>query len=499
MINRITKLLALFCVSLFLLPGCGRAAVEPEKLVWVLPKTSMTFNQEDFNALLREKGFPSEVEFVELDNIVYTPEQDYRNYYNDLLSEYLQSGAQADLIYCGYVNDAYLMRVQDKTLAPLNDFLETAEGIKLQQAIPELFWRSSKVDGKNYGLTNMRPNYAYGYSMIANQKYLDKYNIDLSELPESIAEWGPLLGRVYDAEKAEGNEDFYIMRDPISAGYYPHYSPIIPLLVVADERNSELTAVSLFDQPDVIALHKAVASYTQAGYIGDFHDENGQVLQADFLFDVDVSRGWENLAASYNSIFATKGLDPYDLAGRNLTEPVTATVDAGFHGVTEKSVQKERALELLALVFSDPDIANFMCYGKEGVDYTIKDGLVVLNPPFSDSGESYHSPPLGNDLLAAPSVYDDPDRVSLIQSLYEQAAPSKIEGFFLDYSAIQAELEAVWKIYAQEGYISGPAEEIAPQYAGLSQKLKAAGLENILTQINRQLDDWRRKDASGAP
>ncbi|MGN1059848.1 MAG: ABC transporter substrate-binding protein, partial [Clostridia bacterium] len=175
------------------------------------------------------------------------------------------------------------------------------------------------------------------------------------------------------------------------------------------------------------------------------------------------------------------------------TEPLLGSYGlmATLTAVNSDTRYPEKSVELIELLNTDKYLYNLLTYGLEGKNYT----KVGENRIEKSTDNPYTQPAwaIGNTFNAylLPGQADD---------LYEQTAainksafPSPILGFVPDRSNI--ELEITNCLGFIEEYTAGIEMGIVDReqrYNEFLSKLKAAGVDKIIDELNTQLEEWQK-------
>ena len=199
------KVLAgLLLVSLICCAGCNtekQTTDKKEKVTKLVWQSEQRFweHQDYFNEVLKEKGYPYEVEFV-------TAETVQKNQTVDLLETGIPTWAET------YDTDKDVL---EGRLLPLDKYLNTKEGKKIKDAVPQKVWDSYKIDGKQYsvispGLLPAKTVYVWDTTLA------EKYNIHPETWGENIWEHKDELLKVAEGEKNAGRKNFATVSGLIS-------------------------------------------------------------------------------------------------------------------------------------------------------------------------------------------------------------------------------------------------------------------------------------------
>lgn len=160
------------------------------------------------------------------------------------------------------------------------------------------------------------------------------------------------------------------------------------------------------------------------------------------------------------------------------------------------SEQPARAMQVLNEMYTNPDLANIFIYGVEGTHYVMTDsaqGLIDYPEGVDPGSLGYSSDPWmwPNELIShkwssdGASIWDD------TITFNENAVQSPAKGFAWDSTPVANEIVACNTVLAKyrDGLDTG---ELDPEIAipRMAAELDAAGIQNILDEKQRQLDEW---------
>lgn len=136
--------------------------------------------QDYFNQILKEKGYPYQVEFS-------TKEENKK-------VDILDIGSN---LWKKTYND--IKPIVDKKVIPLDSYFQTKEGKKLKATLPQNVWDAYKVNGKQYGV--LSTGYApFQTAYIWDKTLADKYQIHPETWTEEIWKYKEDLEKVYNGE-----------------------------------------------------------------------------------------------------------------------------------------------------------------------------------------------------------------------------------------------------------------------------------------------------------
>jgi putative aldouronate transport system substrate-binding protein len=190
----------------------------------------------------------------------------------------------------------------------------------------------------------------------------------------------------------------------------------------------------------------------------------------------------------------------WEFVSKNLTDPLildTAGATATMNGICATSQHPVEAMRVLEMFNTDVEIYNLLSRGIEGAHWVwVDEGNQVMGFPEGVTGDTSTYNPntdwmFGNQFNA---YYRDPKQVGAweaTKAMNDGAYPSKALGFVVDREPIKTEIaqvKAVLDEFAKPiewGWVA--YDDAAPD---LIEKMKAAGSDAIIAEVQRQLNEW---------
>lgn len=175
---------------------------------------------------------------------------------------------------------------------------------------------------------------------------------------------------------------------------------------------------------------------------------------------------------------------------------ISMPITHGGISIGAKSKNPERALMVYELIRQDEEFYRLLNYGIEGVHYVIEDERRVRPDGYDDTTDEYYSNFWGGrvDKFEVPSeeVWDG------VFEIYENkekiAKPYPYGRFVFDKENIEAELAALSDVTNKmlPAIAWGKVDDPIGAVEDFREKLKAAGYEKALDEIQRQMDDYEK-------
>lgn len=201
--------------------------------------------QDYFNQILKEKGYPYQVEFS-------TKEENKK-------VDILDIGSN---LWKKTYND--IKPIVDKKVIPLDSYFQTKEGKKLKATLPQNVWDAYKVNGKQYGV--LSTGYApFQTAYIWDKTLADKYQIHPETWTEEIWKYKEDLEKVYNGENKNNFLTTAYLWETLSCPLEYTYvlGHCYPLVI--NEKEDLTTAQFLYDSEKYRENVKGISSLYNAG------------------------------------------------------------------------------------------------------------------------------------------------------------------------------------------------------------------------------------------
>ena len=159
----------------------------------------------------------------------------------------------------------------------------------------------------------------------------------------------------------------------------------------------------------------------------------------------------------------------------------------------------QKSVELLNLLYSDKDLVNLIDWGIEGKHYVKTDTGVIDYPQGVDANTTGYALnsgfQFGNQFLSYIWKGDSPDLWKEMDSFNKDAKASKALGFLFDSSSVKTEVAAVSNAINQfKGALEDGLVDPKTELPKFQEKLKAAGIDKIIEEKQKQLDKWAQQN-----
>ncbi|WP_086350341.1 ABC transporter substrate-binding protein [Candidatus Enterococcus clewellii] len=403
--------------------------------------------------------------------------------WNQKMSTIIASGENYDL---SFASD-YVANAQKGAYADLTE-LAPKYAKEAYEQLDEAYIKGNTIDGKLYGFPVNGNIYAQ-QMLTFNKQYLDKYNIDISSI-NSYADAEKALTTFHENEpnipafaigqtfEMSGDFDYVIGKE-------------YPFAVKLDGDSTKI--VNQYADKDQMAKFKLMHKWYTAGLIPTDAATNttGFPLEGNTWFMREETQG----PMDYGDTILTNAAGQ-ELVSRPITTPLKSTAQAQMANfvISNVSKNKEKAMELLGLLNSDPELLNGLVYGVEGEAWEKidgEDGKIKLLDGYKPNNHMAAWNTGNNLILYTQDTITD----EMIKERDENIAASKaspILGFNFKTDSVKTEITNIANVMNR--YKSSLATgTIDPEVniPKLLEDLKTAGWDKVGDEMQKQFDEFR--------
>jgi putative aldouronate transport system substrate-binding protein len=412
--------------------------------------------------------------------------------YDTQLNLALSSGEQLDLFNLFDMNKSVL--ANNGQIAALDDLLgQYGQGIK--GIVSDEDWGCAKVNGSIYAVpTNKDHAGALGFIM----------------RKDILAETG------YKLEDIKSFDDLHKVLQKVKELYpdmYPVASDSGKMMTLEGDNLGDINNLGTVMDPYSGTSTKVEDIY-ESDYYKDLCTMTYQWAQEGLIMPdaATNSEGADTLIGankafgrfSGNIITTASGLTEqsqtaqHELVVWTYKDPLSttdATIGCGW-GIGANSVDPERAMALLNLMYTDPEVANLVGNGIEGEQYKIvdeakgyidfPDGKNAMNTGYSRMVWAWP-----NEMITYLWNGELDTKWTDLAAFNKNAIQSSVKGFTFDSSNVANEIAACSNVVNKynQALLSGsldPSKGI-PDYVS---ELKDAGIDKIIAEKQKQIDAW---------
>jgi putative aldouronate transport system substrate-binding protein len=381
-----------------------------------------------------------------------------------------------------------------KQLLDITDLLQKhGQGIK--STLGDDFLKGTTVDGKIYGVT-VGNGKAGVPNIVMRKDILDKYGLsidnvktldDIAEIYEVVSEKEPDMAMLIP--QSAGN----VSLAPGSLLMQPKYDSLGDGLGVIIG-NDNYKVVNVYESDEYKALLETMRDWNKKGYI-----MKGAATSTETAVNLlKVGKGFSQFSPS--EVGADTQLTRntgHPFVAKKLQDPlITSGIINGLTWVIPvTSKNPEAAMKFLNLTYTDADLINLIDWGIEGKHYVEKSDGTIGFPEGVDANNTGYGLGqdwlFGNQLIAHVWEGNDPNNYKILAENNKTAPISNALGFTFDSSKVKTEIASVSNVVNQyqPGLDTGSVDpdKHLPEFIS---KLKDAGIDRIIAEKQRQLDEW---------
>ncbi|MEC0227059.1 ABC transporter substrate-binding protein [Paenibacillus alba] len=404
----------------------------------------------------------------------------------------LTGNEQVDLIVTG--GTEFSRQVAQKQLLPLDDLLKS-QGQDILKALQPEILEATKVDGKIYAIPSIR-DFASNTNVMMRKDLLDKYQLDASKV-KSFDDLDPILETIRKNEPTITPLGKPGASAPILNRILESSWDILGDNIGVLNSLDDLKVVNLFETPEYAKLLKTVRRWYEAGYISKDASTSKEtavdLIKANVGFGV-IQKGKPGALAQTETRTNTK------LELVNIGKQVTSTtnITAIMLGIPANSKDPKRAMMFLNLLNSDRDLINLIDWGIEGKHYAKVGKSIDFPSGVNATNSGYNMRQgwmFGNQLLSHTWITDNPDLWNEMDQYNRESKKSAALGFSYNPSPVKTELAAITNVVRQyQSGLENGALDPEVNLPKFNAALHAAGIDKVIAEKQKQLDEWAAKN-----
>lgn len=394
-----------------------------------------------------------------------------------------------------YVNKGMLIELDDLLTEYGADIIE-AEGDALS---------GGYFNGKLYAIPT-EEKMGRVQSFLARKDLLDKYEIEYDT--EHVYTYEE-LGAIFETVKAgEGDKFYMIAANSNDDGIFGFFDP-------TDHLGATLASGALMnygvDTTEIVNYYETENFANSAGVMRDWYQKGYFAPDCNTATDAAMTLVQ---SGQYLGMFSNSEPDMILDIGRSIndylgTEVVPLYVNepskrTQFYQITLWAIpitcdNPEKTFEWLNLMYKDADIINLLYHGIEGVHYQFVEGsdCIIEYPEGVDGMNVTYSAVLNvwgdklKDYVRAPKDETYYQTMRDFNDSISADYTSGTLGYCFDSSVVRTQYAAVTDVITQYQVSLGMGivdpDAVLPEFLSA---LKAAGIDEIITENQRQLDEW---------
>lgn len=479
------KITALLLTAVFMLTcfsGCNDVANNDDggivTLSWYLPGVMDGADCAEVFALANEKleeKYNLRVDFKFIDGGSFDQKL---NGMNAAREEY-------DLVFTSNHTNDFLKNVNNGCLADLSELLPKYAPTVWKNTSQDV-WNALTFDGAIYASPNWQEQ-ARCTGLIIDKAKLDKVGMSIDDF-KTMDDITTYLRKLHAVEPKSD----HMSVDWSMLGYKYGIQPTgIGCVSVDFTKEGKPVLFNTYDTDAYEDFVKTVDSWVEEGLIRNYvdSDSHSNTTSKEIRTNAFMIAGW---CPGYDEFFTnSRG---YECVVNKFSDNAvlsTAGILAALTGVSETSKHKEEAVKMIEIMNTDSEILNLLCWGIEGKHYT----KVGENEIELVEGSAYNC--IGDYAIGtAKNAYflkgSPADVNEQIEKFNNEAVPSPLLGCNLDTSRIESELANCQTVITGKTaeLNRGLCKDVDSDLAALRKGLKDAGIDTVLAELQRQVDEW---------
>ncbi len=398
--------------------------------------------------------------------------------YDTKMNTIVNAGEYFDIMFTNNTN--YSKFVNLGAFENISDMVQNVTP-ELYSFIPELLWSGVQIHGNVYAVPTYKDSSLTQFYYLDDQ-YVQKYNIDMGSLKD-LQTLDPIVRTI---KEGEGKSFYPLMlnQGALWNGFFNDYdgltSGIQPIGVRIDD--PERKVVCTLEQEDVVKNLELLHSW----YVDGIINPDANVVTEDSKGNAfGNAQGWPSAVVQWETL---QGVDKYDAVKVFGPLYTTETIQGSMNAVSVNSNYKEEALKVLQLINTDQTFRDLCAFGVEGDHFEYLEDGSVKRLRDDWTWPAYTQ---GTFFVMSNQEGSDPNQWEEVKQQNEQASASTCLGFALDVTNIQNEVSNVnttWDKYKYD-MLTG-ASDPATAVPKCIEDLKAAGLDTIIAEAQKQIDEF---------
>ena len=480
-ISKILSLVLALVLVVSAMSGCKKEAVDDNVITLYMMKAidntgSYDLVMEKANEIIKEKlGYTLDLKLIDKGN------------YAEKINVLLSSAEPMDLFFLSDQN-TYLRYIKQDIVLPLDDLLKE-HGSAILEKVDEAAWDMVRYDGKVYAVKN-HGTYSTANSIVFKKDLVEKYNFDY----QNVNSYDDL--EVFLKAVKENEPNIYPLSAAVGVETSQRYV-LSPDGTVFDNDKNEF--ISVFDCDTIMNQWKTMADFYQKGY-----------LPKDIISKSDLAgeRKSGKYAVLPNSGYYTEDASKSSAYyGFPCVEKYTGnTLISSASGaricLSSTSIHPEKAIQVLNLIWEDPELSNTLAYGVEGVDYVVNEertAEIGSKSVIPKTGAEQNWAIWHNWIGPLWDQWDSPwNTVESLQNMQEMNTKGitvKSLGFDFDNERVKTEHAQCSAVYEEcrPVFSNGCMNDFEEYLASAKAKFENAGLSKVLEEKNRQYSEWKKE------
>lgn len=473
--KRLLAMLMAAVMAIGMLAGCGAKETEEEEvmLTWyIMGDTTLRDNNEVYQKasdMVYEKlGYRLNIKPIDSAS------------YNDKIRMIIAGGEDWDICWTSNWCNPYATNVTNGAYLQLDDLLD--EVPTLRDSIDEKIWDGVRSSGGIYGVP-VQQIMARNSAVSMPLEFWEKYNDTLTnvEKVEDMDAFMKKFGVDYPNTARVAWNWQNIMYD------YGIETIGGPAAIDLEGPTDEVKVYNVYETEkykEFMALRRewTEKGYTRKGTDGNASSSNRKPEQEPWVIDC-YKPGYEAMREAT----VKYPVKVFTISDNYLTN---GGIQATIHSINYASKHPVEALKFLEFANTSPEFVNLLVYGIEGKHYEKIDDVTVKR--IENSGYQNSDWCIANVFNTYVMEGQPADAHAQTKAMNDNAKTSRILGFNLDRDPIKIQLANCSSVLSeyQTQLSEGLVEDTEAFINEMNAKLKTAGADEVVAEVQRQIDEW---------
>lgn len=399
--------------------------------------------------------------------------------YDQRMQMIMAAGEEYDIAWTADWANTYANNVSRGAYIPLNDLLENHPDLKA--LMPEVVWEGAKIGGKIYGVPSYQVMYNQ-HGLWFREDLVEKYKLgDKIEAATTLGDLTEVFQTIKDNEP-----NVYGLPFGRPDVWFAQFKPLVENLFAVDTETWKVH--DIVENEDILNNYNIMREWYLKGFFPE--DVGGKIDDGLLSREGRLFSRYARMKPGMEAETAQSRV--YPVIGKETGEAILSgkSTVSSLNAISTTSKNPERAMSLLALVNTDKELYNLMVFGLEDEDYTkVGENHIEIK----EGGYNYAAWMLGNQFNAYLTP-GQPDTVweETIQR-NEQATKDPLLTFSFDRTPVETEMAQILAISREfSPILNSGIDEPDKVLKMRKEKMKAAGMDKVIEEIQRQIDEWRK-------
>lgn len=405
--------------------------------------------------------------------------------YEQKMKVIMSSGDNYDIAWTSNWCNNYAQNVSNGAFMPLDDLLKKTPALK--KVVSDNLWDATRIGGKIYGVP-CQQIMARATGAYIPTEYVGKFD-ELTGGADKVSKYSDLTPFVkWLGQQNPGLANIGLFWQDVSYMYGVENVLGVKTPGAIDlEGDGQIKVYNQFESEQWMDCIKARREWFEAGATVQGKTNQTKSVYMPYERPMDISTA--TVDGAKNKSKSMK----FDISLRQLSDAYLTTggVTSTLQALNVNSQNSENAMKLLEYVNTESELINLLSFGIEGKHYDKVSGNIIkltTNPETTYSVEPWR---FGNVFNAYIKEGNPEDVWVKTKEINDTAKTSRVLGFAPDMEPIKTEINNCTSIVTEymDKMNEGLVDPVATN-AEMNEKLKLAGVDKIIEELQRQIDAW---------